>query len=100
MSMRYVVKCLSQLIRPFISMLLSATAAYAALAGEGNILHLSAFFAPVGPIAILGVTAVEHLLHLRDCVAGDVWVLSLVPLPTLISAEDASDRYLAGREPF
>ena len=98
--MRHVVERLSQPIRPLVGMLLSAAGAYPALAGEWNPHSFSAFWAPVGPVTITGVAAVEHLLHLRDDVTGDVWVLSLVPLPTLVSQEDALDRDLACREPF
>jgi hypothetical protein len=30
---------------------------------------------------VVGVAAVEHLLHLRDYVCWELWVHSLVPLP-------------------
>lgn len=82
--MRYVVESFRQLIRPSVSMRLSAACTDTALAGEWNRYGFSAFLASVGPIALVGIAAVEHLLHLRDRVAGDVWVLTLVSLPTFI----------------
>jgi len=66
-------------------MLLSAAGADAALAGEWNLRDFSAFWAPVGSIAVVGVAAVEHLLHLCDNVCGEMWVLGLVALPALVS---------------